>query len=444
MVVGDTIFAYCTGDSVSGVAVLRVSGPGCSVVAERMIGTRLRPRHAHFARFLSPLDGEVVDEGIAIFFEGPYSFSGEDCLEFHGHGGRAVRAAMYRALSEVEGCRLAERGEFTKRALLNGKMDLAEVEGLSDLLDAETDRQRKLALSVMGGVLSDRADYWRNEIIACLGLVEAVIDFSDEGDAPAEFFEEVKLRCRAICDDMTSALEGVRSAEIIRSGFRVAICGRPNAGKSTLLNWFARRDVAIVTEIAGTTRDVIEVSLDLDGWLVIISDTAGLRETEDPVERIGVSRAREAARQSDLALWLWDGDGEPEVDQTVLEDATDLLLIRSKVDLARGISSNGNADLEISVSSGHGMQALRDLIRDKLGAVCFSEDEVFLSRARHVEHVEGSLRSLSGVLTASTDSDAEIVAEELRQGAFHIGRLTGGIGVEEVLEDIFSRFCMGK
>lgn len=444
MVNGDTIFAYCSGESVSGVAVLRVSGPECRIVSERMIGKPLRPRHAHFQRFVSPVDGEVIDEGIVIFFPGPESFSGEDCLEFQGHGGAAVRAAMYLALSGIDGCRLAEPGEFTKRALLNGKLDLVGVEGLSDLLGAETEQQRKQAVSVMAGALSGRADAWRGEILACLALVEAFIDFSDEGDAPVEFLNEVQKRCGAISRQMLDALEGVRSAEIVRKGFRVGICGRPNAGKSSLLNWFAKRDVAIVTNVAGTTRDVIEVSLDLDGWLVVVSDTAGLRDTVDVVEQIGVRRAREAVRGADLAIWLWDGVGAPDVDQDVLESGVDLVVVRSKCDVALG-GSNGNSEfLAISVSNGEGLVALRELVLDRVRVSGFGSEPVLLTRARHVEQVRRCLAALSSVLSATEHTDAEIVAEELRQCAFHIGCLTGGIGVEDVLEDIFARFCMGK
>lgn len=440
----DTIYAYSTGDGVSGVAVLRISGPGCKGVIDACIRRDLTPRNAHFTKFFGPDGQDILDWGIAIFFPGPASATGEDCLELHTHGSLAVRNAMYSALARIPGCRLAEAGEFTKRAFVNGKLDLVGVEAVGDLLEARTDLQRRQALRSLNSDVSMLTARWRSQILECLAIVEAAIDFVDEGDAPEEFYPEVCARCDSILKEMQAVLLDSKSAEVVRSGLRVAICGKPNAGKSSLLNYLAKREAAIVSEIPGTTRDVIEVSIDLDGLLVVFSDTAGIRATADSVESIGIARARSTAVSSDLILWLFEGHEIDPVDQDVVEAGVPVLKVSTKMDLFVRGEAPVPGLTSISVKSGAGIDALRSIVLEHARAMIGSKESVVFARARQRQLIESCVSVLERVHQTSDLLPDEVLAEELREVANHIGAVTGVIGVEDVLGEIFQRFCMGK
>ncbi len=304
-----TIFALSSGRPPSAISVVRVSGPAARTALETLAGRVPQPRTATHV-LLRDDRQQPIDDAIVLWFPAPASASGEDIAEFHIHGGRAVQAALFAALSQLENVRPAEPGEFTRRAFENGKLDLTEAEALDDLIHADTDRQRRQALRQLKGVLGDKARDWRARIIQASALIEAGIDFSDEGDVPAELMTQALMAVRLLLGEIEESLAGQGRSERLRDGLTVAISGPPNVGKSTLINLFARREVAIVSPHAGTTRDVIEVQLDLDGYPVAVIDTAGIRDTDDPVEQEGVRRARSRAAESDLVLWMTDGEGE--------------------------------------------------------------------------------------------------------------------------------------
>src|ERR1700761_428356 len=344
---GQTIFALSSGRAPSAIALVRVSGSEAARVLRALAGKLPEPRQAS-RRLLRDSMGQPIDDAVVLWFPGPSSATGEDVAELHVHGGRAVLAAMVSALGTFENLRPAEPGEFTRRAFENGKLDLTEAEGLDDLIHADTDRQRRQALRQLKGLLGDRARDWRAGIIEASALIEAGIDFSDEGDVPAELIAPALSKIKALLDDITQVLAAQGKAERLREGLVVAITGPPNVGKSTLMNQLARREVAIVSPHAGTTRDIIEVQLDLDGYPVTVIDTAGIRETDDPIEQEGVRRARVRAAEADLVLWLFDSAAAVRPD----EGATPLWMVRNKIDLGAVGSS---ADFEISANRGDGI-----------------------------------------------------------------------------------------
>jgi len=387
-----------------------------------------------------------IDDSVVLWFPGPASATGEDVAEFHVHGGRAVVAAMFAALSSFKNVRPAEPGEFTRRAFENGKLDLTEAEGLDDLIHADTDRQRRQALRQLKGVLGDKARDWRAQIIEASALIEAGIDFSDEGDVPAELTAPALAKVRALLIEIEKVLAGQGHGERLRDGLVVAIAGPPNVGKSTLINQLARREVAIVSPHAGTTRDIIEVQLDLDGYPVTFIDTAGIRETSDPVEQEGVRRARARAGEADLVLWLAD-----DFDAKVRHDgATPVWLVRNKIDLAGAgaagvVERRGRpmAEYRISASRGDGIPELI------AGLVTFAQDYFgsteggLISRERQRTLLLATADSLRRGLAAAGKGD-ELVAEDLRAAAHSLGRLLGRVDVEDILDVIFREFCVGK
>lgn len=433
---GDTIFALSSGGGKAGVAVVRLSGAGSKAALEALGGrATASPRVLHRVD-LTGADGMLIDEAMAVVFKGPKSFTGEDVVELHCHGSPAVVRALLAELGSMSGLRPAEAGEFTQRAFLNGKMDLASVEGLGDLIDAQTEAQRRLSLRQLGGALSDEVFRWREEIITFRAESEAWIDFPDE-DLPTDFFPTLRGRTERLADEMEKAVEGShRLAAHVRDGFTVALVGLPNVGKSSLLNALAARDVAIVTEIAGTTRDVISVPIDLDGFLVNVVDTAGIRETDDAVESIGVERARAAAAEADLVLWLLDERGE---DASLVADLPKDRLVRiaTKQDLWR----SDQAELGVSVKTGEGLDAVLALVRDRL----IGEDSVDailpMGRQRHATQIAAAVASLR---ESTEHEELALLAEHLRDASTALGRITGAVDVEDVLDHIFSRFCIGK
>jgi tRNA modification GTPase len=386
--------------------------------------------------------GQPIDDAVALWFPGPASATGEDVAEFHVHGGRAVLAAMFTALGQFENVRPAEPGEFTRRAFENGKLDLTEAEGLDDLIHADTDRQRRQALRQLKGLLGDRARDWRERIIAASALIEAGIDFSDEGDVPAELIGPAIAKIKALLAEIQKVLAAQGQTERLRDGLVVAIAGPPNVGKSTLINQLARREVAIVSPHAGTTRDVIEVQLDLDGYPVTVIDTAGIRETDDPVEQEGVRRARARAAEADLVLWLADDAATESADQS----AAPVWYVRNKIDLDshRG-SGEGGSHLMFAISAARG-----DGIRELIAAlVSFAHDYFgtseggLISRARQRRLLQETADSLRRSIDVVGQGE-ELAAEELRAAAHSLGRLLGRVDVEDILDVIFREFCVGK
>jgi tRNA modification GTPase len=444
-----TIFALSSGRPPSAIAIVRVSGPQAGPALEALAGRVPQPRMATRV-LLQDCEGQGIDDAIVLWFPGPASATGEDIAEFHIHGSRAVQAALFAALSQFENVRPAEPGEFTRRAFENGKLDLTEAEALDDLIHADTDRQRRQALRQLQGLLGDKARDWRKRIIEAQALIEAGIDFSDEGDVPAELIAPALTTIKALLGEIEETLAAQGRSERLRDGLTVAISGPPNVGKSTLINLLARREVAIVSPHAGTTRDVIEVQLDLDGYPVTVIDTAGIRDTEDPVEQEGVRRARLRAAESDLVLWVTDS--EHEQGEEVETSAAALWMVRNKIDLdsvdgraqARmKIQLGQGATFQISAARGVGISelvaALAAFARDYFG----TGEDGLIGRERQRRLLHETADGLRRCLAVAGEGD-ELVAEELRVASQALGRLLGRIDVEDILDKIFREFCIGK
>lgn len=432
-----TIFALSSGALPSGVAVVRVSGDGAGRAVEALCGALPRPRRLTLRGLLAE-DDSVIDRGLVAYFPAPDSFTGEDCAEFHVHGGRAVVAALLDRLGGLDDFRQAEAGEFTRRAFLNGKLDLTAAEALSDLIAAETETQRRLAFANADG--RQRALYagWRARLLHARAMIEAELDFSDEGDVPGSIAAAVWADVAALRAEMESHLAGFRAAEIVREGFRVAIVGAPNAGKSSLLNYLAGRDVAIVSDEPGTTRDVLEVSLALGGAKVILADTAGLRAEAGRVEMIGIERARRTAGSADLVLTLEDMADPHRVE---VPGTAPALRIGTKLDLRSG--EFGPYDLAISTVSGAGIDLLLSEIATRAKEkVSVAESGVVPTRQRHVDLLRSAIAGLSDAL--DDEKQLELRAEGLRIASDDVGRVSGAIDTEEILGAIFSTFCIGK
>jgi len=435
-----TIFALSSGRPPGAIAIVRVSGKEAGTVLASLAGRIPSPRSATRS-LLRDAHGQPIDDAVVLWFPGPASATGEDVAELHVHGGRAVLAALFSALSAIDHVRPAEPGEFTRRAFENGKLDLTEAEGLDDLVRADTDRQRRQALRQLQGLLGDKARDWRTRIIEASALVEAGIDFSDEGDVPGELIASALLKARALCGEIEEVLATGGKGERLRDGLVVAIAGPPNVGKSTLMNQLARREVAIVSPHAGTTRDVIEVQLDLDGYPFTVIDTAGIRETDDPVEQEGVRRARARAADADLVLWLTEaGDHSPPKD-----GAAPVWLVRNKMDLeGGGLDTAVAADHLFKVSAARG-DGISELIAALVGfaEAFFSQETGLITRERQRKLLQETASSLHRSIAVIDDGE-ELVAEELRRAAYALGRLLGRVDVEDILDVIFREFCIGK
>lgn len=423
----DTIYALASARGKAGVALFRISGPRAHAALTALGAEVPPPRMAALRRLVH--DGVTLDEAVVTIFEEGRSFTGEAVTELSVHGSLAVVQAVLQALAKVEGLRMAEAGEFTRRALENGRLDLAQVEGLADLIDAETEAQRLQSLRVLSGAMGARVESWRKDLIRAAALIEATIDFADE-DVPVDVRPEVTALLDKVEHSLTTELEGAGAAERIRDGFEVAILGRPNVGKSTLLNALAGREAAITSDIAGTTRDVIEVRMEIAGLAVTLLDTAGLRETEDRIEQIGVSRALERASRADLRIFLVDEDGLPD-----FQPQSDDIVVQAKADVSgRGVSG----------LTGQGLDALiRDIgehpSRRASGAGV-------IIRERHRIAVSQAIRSIRAA-RIELDSPAyreEIFAAELMSGIRSLESLVGRIDAESLLDEIFASFCIGK
>jgi len=439
----DTIFALSSGRLPAAIAVVRISGINARVGLETF-GVKLpEPRRAARAQLIDPDSRETLDDALALWFPAPRSETGEDTVELHLHGGRAVLAKVFAVLGALPGFRPAEAGEFTKRAVLNGKMDLANAEGLGDLVSAETEAQRRQAMNQYQGALSRKVEAWREQLIAAMALIEANLDFSDEADVPENLMAPAAAVARQMLSEIEAALADARRGERLREGFSVAIAGAPNAGKSTLLNALAQRDVAIVSDIPGTTRDVIEVALDLNGVPVVLIDTAGIRETTDPIELEGVRRAMARAEAADLVLLL-EPTGGVSIYLPIQPHQT-LWRIRTKSDLIDSDSKQSLSQkdsLSISAKTGAGIDEL--LKRLSKEADRFAGEPALVTRERQrVALGEAALR-ISSSLALTRPGQEELFAEELRLAARSLGRVTGRVDVEDVLDKIFSSFCIGK
>ena len=444
----DTIFALATAAGRAAVAVVRVSGPATLPVVEALTGKPPKPRLAALRKLRHR--GVELDEALVLRFEGPASYTGEDSAEFHVHGGRAVVEALLSALVDL-GLRLAEPGEFTRRAFENGKLDLAQAEGVADLIDAETEAQRKQALGQVGGALSQRYERWRDLLVQSLAMLEAAVDFPDE-DLPEEVAERARPGLRTLNSELDAALADVSRGRRVRDGFRIALVGAPNAGKSTLLNGLVERDAAIVTDTPGTTRDVIEVPLVLGGYKVLLADTAGIRETADAIEAEGVRRARAWAEDADLRLWVVDGF---HVKHTVkLEEAVrpgDWLVL-NKADLAEASEldeaekrwvGEGLNIVRLSARSTDAVGEVREALAAYVGDALSGAEFPAATRLRHAER----LREAQGYLARALSEvglEVEFAAEDVRLAARALEKITGRVDPEDVLGRVFSTFCIGK
>ncbi|WP_439636060.1 tRNA uridine-5-carboxymethylaminomethyl(34) synthesis GTPase MnmE [Oceanicaulis sp.] len=441
----ETIFALASGPGRSGVAVIRLSGTRTGEILDAVAGLpRPKPRLAALRAFRSD-SGAVIDQGLALWFEGPASFTGEDCAEFHVHGGSAVIEALASRLTQL-GARHAEAGEFTRRAFQNGKMDLTEAEGLADLIDAETEGQREQALSQMTGALRSLYEDWREQLISVLAAIEGEVDFPDEEDVPDTLSDTAGPPLEALSQALAQHLDDGRRGERVREGFSIALIGEPNAGKSTLLNALARRDAAIVTDIPGTTRDVVEVRLVLGGFPVIIADTAGLRDAADQVEAEGVIRALKRAESADLRLGVVDVSRETFPDKLLETLRPNDALILNKMDQGQTLHLSdelGMTRFKLCAKSGEGLPALEGWLERLVVERLSRREAPALSRARHRQAVERALDHLNAA-RGQLSRAPELAASDVHLAIRALESLTGRIDVEDVLDRVFSQFCIGK
>jgi tRNA modification GTPase len=460
----DTIFALSSGRPPAAIAVVRVSGTRAGDAVVALAGRLPAPRRAMLARLRSTGTGELrhqgepIDDALILWFPGPRSETGEDTAEFQLHGGRAVVAAMLVALGRLPGLRPAEPGEFTRRAFENGKFDLTGVEGLADLIGAETEAQRRQAYRQLAGALGEHAERWRARLIEALALVEALIDFPDEGGVPQDLLRPALTIAAALENEIRALLGDAHRGERLRDGLVVAIAGPVNVGKSSIINRLTKRPAAIVSPYAGTTRDVIEVHLDLGGYPVTVLDTAGVRDTEDPVEQEGVRRAQERAKGADLVLWVVDATGVNLVGPPAAlrsADAPAVWLVLNKCDLVEGgglgdqrhcDAGNGSTypQYRVSAMTGESFDELVGGLAEYAGQFFGVNESSLITRQRHRTLLTSCADALRRAFAEGESGREDIIAEELRQAAQALGRLTGRVDVEDVLDVIFRDFCIGK
>jgi len=442
-----TIYALSTGPGISGLAVIRISGPECKLILKKMTNSSdLEPRVATLKKINKINTNELIDQGIIIWFPGPESYTGEDMLEFHVHGSRAVIKSIHTSISKIENCRLAEPGEFTKIAFQNGKINLLKAESIADLIASETEIQRQQAIKIMSGKSSKKFNELREKLLKSLSNVEAKIDFPDE-NLPDNILNDIKSSSKKIKEEIQKLLNDQKVGERIREGFKIAIVGPTNAGKSSLLNYISKRDVAIVSEIAGTTRDVIETHLNIDGYPVVISDTAGIRESKDEIEKKGIKLALKRAEDADLNLVIIEPksvDFKGFMKDLVNEKA---IFVLNKSDL--GIE-NINSKLKklnpipISLKNEKNIEKLISAIKKKLKNKFITSDDILITRERHRQHLEQCVHHLENFENKNKTEDFDKAAEDLRLATRHLGIIVGKVDVEEILGSIFNDFCIGK
>ena len=442
-----TIYALSSGPGISGIAIIRVSGKNTTEVIKKLTGSKVpSPRVATLKKFNKNGKKELIDEGVILWFPGPNSYTGEDLAEFHVHGSRAVIKAMHSAISKINNCRLAEPGEFTKRAFQNGRINLLKAESIADLISAETEIQRKQALKIMSGKSSDKFNLWRKKLLKILSHVEAKIDFPDE-DLPKKIITEVQKTSNSVLTEIKKTLNDQNVGERIREGFKIAIIGPPNSGKSSLLNYLSKRDVAIVSEIAGTTRDVIETHLNLDGYPVIVSDTAGIRSSKNEIEKKGIKIALKRAGDADLRLVIVSAKN---VDFTgVLKGllTKNAILVLNKSDLIKGKLNSKFKKYEhvlISIKKDSNLNKLILKIKSKLKSKFTNSEDILITRERHRQNLINCVQHLEKFQSKKSTEDFDKAAEDLRLATRHLGMIVGKVDVDELLGSIFNDFCIGK
>ena len=442
-----TIYALSSGPGISGVAVIRVSGKNTAEVVKKITGSRLpTPRVATLKKFNKNGGKELIDEGVIIWFPAPNSYTGEDLAEFHVHGSRAVINAMHLAISKVKNCRLAEPGEFTKRAFQNGRINLLKAESIADLISSETEIQRKQAIKIMSGKSSDKFNSWRDKLLKILSHVEAKIDFPEE-DLPKNLIKEIQKTSNEVLNEIKKTLDDQNVGERIREGFKIAILGPPNSGKSSLLNYLSKRDAAIVSEIAGTTRDVIETHLNLDGYPVILSDTAGIRVSKNEIEKKGIKIALKKAGDADLRLVIVSAKN---VDfNSVLRNllTKNAILVVNKSDLIKGKLNSKLKKCDhvlISIKKNSNLNKLILKIKSKLKNKFSTNEDILITRERHRQNLINCVQHLEKFQKKKSAQDFDKAAEDLRLATRHLGMIVGKVDVEELLGTIFNDFCIGK
>ena len=441
------IYALSSGPGISGIAVIRVSGKETTTVIKLITGEDLPvPRTATLRKFNKINTNELIDEGVIIWFPGPNSYTGEDLAEFQVHGSRAVISALHSAIGEVKNCRLAEPGEFTKIAFQNGKINLLKAESVADLISSETEIQRKQAIKIMSGKSSDQYNSWREKLLKILSHVEAKIDFPDE-DLPKDILSAIKETSEQVSSQIEKVLNDQKVGERIREGFKIAIIGPTNAGKSSLINYLSKRDVAIVSEIAGTTRDVIETHLNLDGYPVVISDTAGIRDSRDEIEEKGIKLALNRAEDADLKLVIIDGNFD-DLNKTLKDLINEnAILVVNKSDLLNGNLNKKFKKYEhvlISIKNDSNLDQLILKIKNKLDNKFINNEDILITRERHRKNLEHCIVHLKNFKNKNGSKDFDKAAEDLRLATRHLGMIVGKVDVEEILDSIFNDFCIGK
>jgi len=442
-----TIYALSTGPGISGIAVIRVSGKNTAEVVKKITKKKLPPPRVATLQKFNKVKGKVlIDEGVIIWFPAPNSYTGEDLAEFHVHGSRAVIKAMHLEIGKIKKCRLAEPGEFTKRAFQNGRINLLKAESIADLISSETEIQRKQAIKIMSGKTSDKFNSWREKLLKILSYVEAKIDFPDE-DLPKKVIEEVQKISNNVLAEIKKTLDDQKVGERIREGFKISILGPPNSGKSSLLNYLSKRDAAIVSEIAGTTRDVIETHLNLDGYPVVVSDTAGIRSSKNEIENKGIKIALKRAEDADLKLVIVSAKN---VDFTsVLKGllAKNAILVVNKSDLIKEKLNSKFKKFDhvlISIKKDLNLNKLITKIKKRLKNKFTTNEDILITRERHRQNLINCVNHLEKFKKKKSIQDFDKAAEDLRLATRHIGMIVGKVDVEELLGSIFSDFCIGK
>ena len=442
-----TIYALSSGPGISGVAVIRISGPETKKIIEKItVDPFPKAREATLKKINKINTNELIDEGILLWFPAPQSYTGEDMAEFHVHGSRAVIEAILRSISKIENCRLAEPGEFTKIAFQNGKINLLKAESISDLISSETEIQRQQAIKIMSGESSEKFNSWREGLLKILSNVEAKIDFPDE-DLPEDIIKNIKINSEKIKSEIMKTLNDQKVGERIREGFKIAIVGPTNAGKSSLLNYLSRREVAIVSEIAGTTRDVIETHLNIDGLPVVVSDTAGIRESKDEIEKKGIKLALKRAEDADLNIVVIEPKSVHFTDflRDIISEKSILAVNKSDLGIENmSYEFKKYNPIYISLKNEKNLDQLITAIKKKLKNQFIISDDILITRERHRQHLEQCVSNLEKFKNKNESEDFDKAAEDLRLATRHLGMIVGKVDVEEVLSSIFNDFCIGK